>query len=290
LALVSAALWGAGDFAGGVATRLSSNLVAVLGGQAVGLLLSLVLLTLSAEARPGAEALGWSAVAGVSGASGLFAFYLALSRGAMGLVAPLTALIAAAIPAMVGLVRGDGATVLVLVGMVMALVAVVVISLPGRSVGAAGLPQGRGARLREWLLIILAGLGFAGFFLAIDASHHAGGAVWWPLFAVKVGGTGVALSVVIVLLVLRRAPPLRIGLAALMMAALSGVGDLGGNLFFVMASDIGDLAVVVVLSSLYPVGTAIMARVFLHERLGRVRLAGVGLAIGAVALIGFGSV
>ena len=46
----------------------------------------------------------------------------------------------------------------------------------------------------------------------------------------------------------------------------------------------------VVLSSLYPVSTALLARAFLHERLGPVRVVGVALAVAAVALIGLGSV
>jgi drug/metabolite transporter (DMT)-like permease len=46
---------------------------------------------------------------------------------------------------------------------------------------------------------------------------------------------------------------------------------------------------VVVISSLYPVSTAILARLFLHERLGPLRTAGVALAVGGVVLIGLGS-
>ena len=66
---------------------------------------------------------------------------------------------------------------------------------------------------------------------------------------------------------------------------VAGVGDLGGNLFFVLASGEGELAVVIVLTSLYPVVTAILARIFLHERLSPLRAAGVALAILGVVLI-----
>ena len=45
----------------------------------------------------------------------------------------------------------------------------------------------------------------------------------------------------------------------------------------------------VVLSSLYPVMTALLARTFLGERLTRTALVGVGLAIAGVVLIGIGS-
>jgi drug/metabolite transporter (DMT)-like permease len=290
LALISAASWGAGDFAGGIAARLSSSIVTVLLAQATGLILTLGLLIVSNEPVPGTEALALAAAAGVSGSLGLAAFYLALSRGTMGLVAPLTALIAAAVPALIGIAGGDETGPLVLAGIISALTAVVLISVPERGLGMPVLPTFHGSRTREWLLIIVAGIGFSGFFLAIDASHAAGGEVWWPLLMVKVAGTLGVGAAYIGLLVLGRAPNVRLGQAALLMGILAGLGDLGGNLFFVLASDLGELAVVVVIASLYPVSTALLARAFLHERLGPLRVAGVALAVGGVVLIGLGSV
>ena len=289
LALLSAASWGAADFAGGITTRLSSSVVAVLLTQGVGLGLAAILLVASAEPMPSQEALAWAAAAGVSGALGLAFFYLALSRGTMGLVAPLTALLAAAVPAIVGLLGGDDPGPLDLAGMVAALVAVVLISLPDRRLGAPVLPTFHGSRVREWLLILAASLGFAGFFLGVDASHASGGEVWWPLFIIKVAGVAGVGLVVLVAWPLGRALVHRVPRAALLTGTLGGAGDFGGNLFFVMASDLGQLSVVVVLASLYPIGTALLARLFLHERLGPVRMAGVALAVVGVMLIGLGA-
>jgi drug/metabolite transporter (DMT)-like permease len=287
---MSAASWGAGDFAGGIATRLATNVVAVLLAQLTGLVVALALLVASHEPMPGGEALAWGAGAGVSGSVGLGAFYLALSRGTMGLVAPLTALVAALVPAAIGIASGDRTGSLVLAGMGAALVAVVLISLPERRLGRPALPTYRGSRAREWFLIVVGGLGFSGFFLCIDAAHAAGGAVWWPLVMVKMAGVATVGAVALALAMAGRAWVRRFSQAALVMAILAGLGDLGGNLFFVLASDVGELAVVVVVSSLYPVSTALLARAFLHERLGRVRLAGVAMAIAGVALIGLGSI
>jgi drug/metabolite transporter (DMT)-like permease len=263
--------------------------VAVLLAQGVGLVVSTGLLLVSAEVRPEMEALAWAAAAGAAGAAGLAFFYLALSRGTMGLVAPLTALLAASIPALVGLANGDSAAPAVLAGMVAALVAVVLIAVPDRRLGSPVLPTYHGSRGREWLLILVASLGFAGFFLFVDASHQAGGAVWWPLLMVKVAGVTIIGLVMLVALPLGRLPALHVGAAALLMGSLAGVADLGGNLFFLLASEEGELAVAVVVASLYPVGTALLARLFLHERLSPLRLAGVGLAILGVMLIGLGS-
>ncbi len=275
-----------GDFAGGIATRLSSNLAAVFLAQVVGLAVAIVLLLLSGDARPSAEALTWGAAAGVSGTFGLGSFYLALSRGTMGLVAPAAALLSAAWPAAFALLGGDSVSMLALVGMAVALVSIVLISLPDRRVGTPVMPTYHGSRRNEWLLILGAALGFGGFFLLIDASHEAGGAVWWPLLMVKIAGvTSVSLAA-LVLLPFGRFPAVKLGAAAVLMGGVAGVGDLGGNLFFVLASGEGELAVVIVLTSLYPVVTAILARMFLHERLSPVRLLGVALAITGVVLIG----
>jgi drug/metabolite transporter (DMT)-like permease len=285
---VAAISWGAGDFAGGIATRLSNNFVAVFLAQGVGLMIAGLLLVVSAEPVPAGPALGWAALAGISGTLGLGCFYLALSRGTMGLVAPLSALLGAAWPAAIAMLSGGSTSALALAGMGVALAAVVLISMPDRRLGTPVMPTYRGSRGREWALVIGASLGFGGFFLLVDASHDAGGAVWWPLFMVKVAGVAAVLGAAALLAPVGRLPALRVGMAALIVGSLAGMGDLGGNLFFVLASDEGQLATVIVVTSLYPVVTAILARLVLHERLGPVRLLGVGLAVVGVVLIGLG--
>jgi drug/metabolite transporter (DMT)-like permease len=289
LALLAALFWGAGDFAGGIATRLSNNFVAVFIAQAVGLVVAAFLLLGSGEPAPDSEAIAWAAAAGAAGSIGLGAFYLALSRGTKGLVAPLTALIAAAIPATYGLATGDQVGPAVLLGMLVALMAVVLISMPDRRFGSPVLATYHGSRAQEWLLILVAGVGFAFFFLFVDLSHDAGGDVWWPLVLIKLGGLLTISAAALLAIPFGRSIAVKVGTAALLMGALAGLGDLGGNLFFVLASAEGELAVAVVLTSLYPVGTVLLARIFLHERLGPLRLSGVALAIVGVILIGVGS-
>ena len=259
--------------------------MAVFLAQGVGLLVAGLLLWLSGEPTPGGEALLWGALAGASGAFGLGCFYLALSRGTMGLVAPLTALLAAAWPAAFALLTGDGVGDLALAGMGVALVSIVLISVPDRHLGSPVMPTYHGSRGREWLLILGASLGFGAFFLFIAASQDAGGAVWWPLLMLKLAGVVTVVLAALVLAPLGRFPGVRAGRAALLLGALAGIGDLGGYLFFVLASAEGELAIVIVLASLYPVVTAVLARLLLHERLSPLRLAGVAMAILGVILI-----
>jgi drug/metabolite transporter (DMT)-like permease len=70
--------------------------------------------------------------------------------------------------------------------------------------------------------------------------------------------------------------------------ALAGAGDIGGNAFFILSNEADSLPVAVVLSSLYPIVTTVLAAAFLRERLGRVQLAGIVLAVIGVTLIGLG--
>jgi len=206
----------------------------------------------------------------------------------MGLVAPLAAVIGAAIPALIGLVSGEPVGPVLLVGIAAALGAVVIISLPDAPATSSGPASDRPGRRGELLLVLAAGLGFAAFFLGVDQSRSAGGETWWPIMIVRVAGLIAVASAILLLSARGRAPSLRIPRRLLPLCVLAGLGDLGGNLFFIIANDSGELAVAVVTSSLYPVVTALLARFFLGERLSRVRIGGVILATVAIALIALG--
>lgn len=275
-------------------------LAAVITSQTIGLVGTLLLLAASAEAAPPPEALVWAAAAGISGVGGLGFFYLALSRGTMGLVAPLAALIGAGLPVLVAIAGGETVPPERLGGIGLALVAVVLISLPGGESGAE--IRARRIDVSELPFVVLAGLGFAGFFLGMDRAS-AGGETWFPLVVVRIAGLSLVGFVFVAMLMRRRGggpwltragdllgvDRLRasgIGLASVVgLFTLTGVGDLGGNAFFLLAKHADTFAVAVVLSSLYPVVTTLVAAVVLHERLRRLQLLGVGLATISVPLL-----
>jgi drug/metabolite transporter (DMT)-like permease len=185
---------------------------------------------------------------------------------------------------------------------VLALAAVVLISLPGggdapsttastsrMDAGLAASARGRPSA-SELLLILVAGLGFAGFFLGLDAAHAVGGATWWPILVVRVAGIVVVAVAAAVLLARRRLPGLRAPRRVWPLFVVAGSGDLGGNLFFLAARGAGSLPVAVVVSSLYPVVTALLARFLVGERLTQPQLVGVAAAVVGVMLIAAGGV
>jgi drug/metabolite transporter (DMT)-like permease len=298
--LLSALSWGTGDFGGGLVSRYSSVFTAIVASETVGLVGALVGALAVGEPFPSADATGWAVVAGGAGVIGLGAFYYALSRGTMGVVAPLTAVIGAALPVVVGIVSGDQVDLSRALGFVTALIAVVLISLPGAANTTDEMRLKR-VDLSQMPYVIISGIGFGVFFLGLNQATMAGG-TWWATVLVRAAGL-VLIGLAIVFAMARsrertwrvRAdvvlglPKLRArALAPLQLGGLfliTGLGDLGGNTFFVLASRADALSVAVVLASLYPVVTAVLAAVFLRERLRPVQILGVVLASLSVPLL-----
>jgi drug/metabolite transporter (DMT)-like permease len=290
--LASALSWGTGDFAGGLASRRASIIAALLGSQGFGLLFATLIFLVAREPAPVLGALGWAALAGLSGAVGLGSFYRAMRAGPMGIAAPVVAVVGAGIPALVGVVRGDVLDTPQLVGIGLALVAVAVVSIhaetpsrdgePPPTDGAKQNPERSRGRARATAVapMLVAGLGFAGFFLLIDQAAQAGAGIWWSVLAARVAA--LVAIVAVVLLFRLAARPARSDAPVL---AVAGIGDVGGNAFFVLANAEGPLSVAAVVSSLYPVVTVLLARVLLGERLTKIQLVGVGLALAGIVLI-----
>jgi len=112
LGLGAAALWGGGDFSGGMGVKragggIGAALRVVLMSHAASFLTLLLVERVRGDAFPHGAVLAWGLAAGVAGGLSLTAFYTALSRGAMGASAAVSGLLAAAIPAAVGMAR-DG--------------------------------------------------------------------------------------------------------------------------------------------------------------------------------------
>src|SRR4030065_739323 len=95
LALVSAAVWGSGDFSGGLAARKSNQYQVLMLVALTGMILLLAGGLGWGEGFPSQRSIFWGAMAGLGGALGMGALYRALTMGHTASVAPTSAIICA---------------------------------------------------------------------------------------------------------------------------------------------------------------------------------------------------
>lgn len=108
LALVSALLYGAADFTGGLATRRAGVVSVVVVSQLSGLVGLLLLMPLLPAASPSRADLLWGVSAALTGGAGVALLYRALAIGRMAVVAPTTAVCAVALPVLVAVLTASG--------------------------------------------------------------------------------------------------------------------------------------------------------------------------------------
>src|SRR3954454_2690126 len=273
LALASSIAYGAADFLGGLAARGAHVLRVVVIAAPASLAVELLLLPI-AGAHFSTGAVTWGAASGVASAASFALLYRTLAIGPMSVLSPITALVSAVLPVGVGLIGGDRVGGLAVLGMVLALAAVVIVS---------GATESRGHRPSQTALGLAVGAGaaIAVQLICLDQAPNDSGVA--PLIV------GRAVSSVVVLGI---AFTLRGHLGAtrpsLPASAAAGALDSLANFAFLFAVRDGDLAVVAVITALYPAGTVLLARALLAERIGRTQLAGLGLAAVAVSFLAIG--
>jgi uncharacterized membrane protein len=128
IALLSAVLYGAADFVGGLTSRRAPTLAVVFVSQIAGAIALLVLLPVLPTASASTPDLLSGAMAGLAGSTGVALLYRALAIGMMSVVAPTTAVCAVAIPVAVAIALGERPSWMTLTGMATALVAIVLVS------------------------------------------------------------------------------------------------------------------------------------------------------------------
>ena len=271
LSLLAAIIYGTADFCGGLATRRTPMFTVAVISQASGFLLLLILLPFTPSHTVASDYV-FGALAGVCGALGVALLYHALSIGTMGIVSPITAVLAAAFPLVFGAIRGERLSLLEGLGLLLALVAIVMISL---SVDPSGEREISTKGVRE---AIFTGFVFGGFFILLSYTHPAAGL--HNLLAARISSIAFLLVAAFATrtnLVPNRADiPLIVG---------TGLLDMTANILYVVATFYGYLSIAAVLTSLYPASTVFLARVVLGERLGRTQKAGVAIALAGVVLI-----
>jgi drug/metabolite transporter (DMT)-like permease len=281
-ALTAALLYGSADFLGGAATRRAHVLSVLLISGTAGLAVVGVA-ALLAGGPPRAVGLAWGVCAGAAGGVGFMFLYAGLAAGPMSVVAPVSALASTVLPVAVALADGERPGLHVYLGALACVAAIVLVS----SGNAPGDQASSGTTLISRRTVravgygMAAGVAFGMFFLFIRNGGESG--ALWPVVAARLSGT---------LVFLAAAAGARIGPVhwrqdgRLFAAALgAGAGDASANVCYVLATRAGLFGLAVVLTSLYPGVTVLLARFLLGERMDWARRAGLVLAAAGILLV-----
>ena len=286
LGLGSGLCWGAADFFGGVQSRHLPALTVAFWSQVAGALALAVALAIDGT-PPIATGFAWGLAAGIGGGCALTLFYRGLAEGTMSIVAPISAC-GAVVPVAAALLTGNQPGTLAALGVLIAITGIVLVSRPTPTPGN---PANRGRSGRVVAMALGAALGFGLFYVFVDAGTTGSrGAPLWVIAGARTSSLAILSTIALVgqrgwrdrggRWSALRWPGRRIGPVALV-----GIGDTGANLLFAYAAIGGNLAVVGVLGSLYPVATVVLARWLLGERLSGGQNAGVVLALTGVGLL-----
>jgi drug/metabolite transporter (DMT)-like permease len=185
----------------------------------------------------------------------------------MGLTAPVAAVLGAAIPAFFSMFTEGLPGRIPILGFLLAAIGLWLITRTQEGTP----PEGIG-------LAVLAGIGFASFYLCIRQAGDA--SALWIAALTRTGGL-----IITALIVLLSRKFRDITAAGVRWAVLTGCIDSLGTMLFVRASQTGRLDEAVVISSLYPAVTVVLARLFLKEHFTRWRYVGLIAALAAVPMI-----
>lgn len=275
LGLMSAATWGGSDFVGGVGARRAPALLVVVSGHLFSFLVLLAICLGIRMAVPGPHFLIFAALGGFEGSLALAVFYRSLAMGAMGLTAALTGLLTALVPVTFSLFHEGLPAPLTAVGLAMGLAAIWMITHTPAAKGAK--TEGSSTPRAALLLGALAGTGFGTQLILFKMA--SGGGMLWVMTSARAAG------VAAMLVVLLAFPPKGPWRGFWLTGIAAGALDTIGNLFYLQAARFGRLDVAALVCSLYPAGTILLAALVLRELPTRRQMAGIALALAAVALL-----
>ena len=259
--------WGTSDFLGGYAARRANAFLLTAIAHISGLLLMAAVAVATYSPFPSRTAVVWALVGGLSGGGALAIFYRALATGRMGLTAPVAAVLGAAIPTVFGMFSEGLPQRAQIVGFAMAATGIWLISRTEDD----SHPQGIG-------MAALAGIGFAGYYLCVKQAGDA--SAYWIAAVSKVA----SFSLTGVIVLIGRSAR-QIDARGIAFGVLAGCLDIIGSVLFIRAIQNGRLDAAVVLSSLYPAVTVLLARFILNEHFTRWKALGMFAALLAVPMI-----
>ena len=280
LGFATSVVYGFADFFGAIAAKKINALIVTLVAGVSGLVFLLAMTPLFGLPFD-STAIFWGILSGVFSALAISLLYASLALGPISILSPLGAIVSALIPMGFGVfIVGESFSQFGFLALVGILIAV---GLVGFSPGAdVRLPS-----LKGLLLAIGAGASIGLVLIFLDQTPSDSGLtpiVFLRAFSALTIGVILLASLGLSKRALKTAPNPRLWMAA----GLAGILDSTANILFLNAIRLGELSAVAVLTALYPLGTIILARIFLKEKIAKPQLAGVLLALACSALLASG--
>jgi len=280
LGFTTAVVYGFADFFGAIASRKISSLMVTAVSGVVGFIFLLTMVPFFG-ANFSELAIITGVAAGVASAIGISALYASLAIGPISIVSPFGAVLGALVPMSFGFLIGDRFGPLGWGALALILVAVVLVGfIPGADVR---LPTAKGL-----LFAFIAGAGIGTILIVLKYSPTDSGlASILVMRAVSAALLNMVLVANWMRLRGRKTGESKQPIEAKFWWAViaAGLFDSSANIFFTLALRSGSLSVVSVLTALYPLGTILLARLILKERIGKIQMLGVLLALSGSAIL-----
>jgi drug/metabolite transporter (DMT)-like permease len=272
LALGASLCYGVSNFLGPQLVRRHALVTVLVLSQAAALAACALYLALDGgRALPTADV--WLALlAGAGNAGGLIGFYKAAELGPLSVVAPIGAS-GAVIPVVWGLASGNSLSAPQAVGLLLALGGAVLVA---RRTSAGHSPRYADPRAAV-LWAAGSAVAFGVFLTALPKASEHGRA--WALLDARL-----ALVALLVVWAGRELVAIRLVRGSALLA-VPGVLLVLGTIMYTTAAAHGQLSLVSVLGSLFPVVTVGLGVALLDERMSRAQALGVGAALAGIALI-----
>jgi drug/metabolite transporter (DMT)-like permease len=276
--LAAALIWGVADFSGGNASKKTNVLIVLILSQIIGVTF-VIMAALSVEEEFTSTKIGWSILAGISGVIGLILLYRGLAVGKMSFIAPISAVISTSLPVIFTFITEGIPNLMKVIGLLLAIIAIAMVSYEHSG------DKTEHSLTQNFLYALSAGIGFALFFVFIDQFEE--GSVYWPLAILRI--TSISFLLVILSITLLFTSKMKIDMSLRIvnyrLIFLAGLCDMLGNIFFTLSSQSGRLDIAASISSLYPLSTVGLARIFHNELIRPHQWLGIAIALSAVVLL-----
>ncbi|MTA48639.1 MAG: EamA family transporter [Actinobacteria bacterium] len=275
LALISSLMWGAADFLGGNLTKKYKAVAVTAASQSFGLLIGVFVVIFTSSWK--APTFDWNGyvipgvLAGTMGFIGLVAFYASLASGRMGVVSPISAL-SVFIPLTIAFISGEKPTTLQFIGIAVALVG---------GFCATGPELKGGSSLRPIIYAVIAAFSFGSAVAFITKGSQVS-----PIMTMTTMRSTTFIFAILLVIRFRTLGGFKKSDIRFLFAI--GAADFFGNLLLGIATTKGLVSLAVVLGSLYPIVTSLLAFKFLNERLHRIQYFGIVSAIIGIVFISAG--